>query len=176
MTKKAAEMKHMLESSAVNFGLLQPTVTPQGTPAAVPPPPAVPPVEAKQEVAKREKVQGSPAKKAAPAAKSQSKPAKAGNTGGAGKSEKDEEKADSDPFGYSAAPAWPLVGYEKPFLIPVPEAQARGGAALTVRIPLDLNLTLDAHLGRLGVKNLSEWIRHAVERQLSVEQNHLAKK
>ncbi|WP_224962611.1 hypothetical protein [Geomonas subterranea] len=171
MSKKDQEMKDMLANSAVNFGLLQPTVKPGGAPAEPPAVVPAPAIEPKQEV------KAPPEKKAkepnrAPKSQPGQKPVSKEVQGG-----KQAPPADPEnPFGYAIGPTWPLVGYAKPFLIPMPENQARAGAALSIRIPLELNLTMEAHLARLGVKNLSEWIRHALERQLSVEQEFLAKK
>lgn len=159
MSKKDKEMNDMLQNSAVNFGLLQPTVTPAGVPAQVAPPA----VEPKQETnPKKEKKDPAPPKSEKKLEKKETAQAPSAD--------------EANPFGYSFGPTWPLVGYDKPFLLPMPENQARGGAAFSVRIPLDLNMTIEAHLSRLGVKNLSEWVRHALERQLALEQQRLAKK
>jgi hypothetical protein len=90
---------------------------------------------------------------------------------------KKKEVADSEnPFGYAVGPTWPLVGYDKPFLVPTAEDQGRAAAALSIRIPLDLNRTVELHCAKLGVKNLSEWVREAMARQLALEQQHLSKK
>lgn len=89
---------------------------------------------------------------------------------------KSKENTQEDPFGYDIGPVWPLVSYEKPFLIQTPENQGRAAAALSVRIPLDLNLTVERHCAKLGIKNLSEWVREAMARQLALEQQHLSKK
>ncbi|TSK07797.1 MAG: hypothetical protein FPO08_00340 [Geobacter sp.] len=171
MSKKEQEMKTMLENSPVSFGLLQRTVKPDGSPVEPPAVAPAPPVEAKQEVkASTEKKVKEPARadKSHPGQKSGPNEAQGG---------KQTPPADPEnPFGYAVGPTWPLVAYTKPFLIPMPDNQARAGAALSIRIPLELNLTMEAHLARLGVKNLSEWIRQALERQLSVEQEFLAKK
>ena len=159
MSKKAAEMQNMLANSAVNFGLLQPTVGQT--------PPAAPPAVEQEQKAAVKPTEKKAAEKPAAAKKAPGKEKKEQGGG---------EEADGNPFGYVTGPTWPLVAYEKPFLIPMPESQARAGAALSIRIPLDLNVTMEAHLARMGVKNLSEWVRHALERQLALEQQHLSKK
>lgn len=166
MSKKEKEMSNMLQNSAVNFGLLQPTVKPDGAPAHTP---AVKPEPASSEVAasgKQEPAKESPARKPTPTKKP---------TVGA-KSKTPAGPEDENPFGYAVGPAWPLVEYDSPFLIPMPENQARAGASLSIRIPLDLNMTVEAHCAKLGVKNLSEWVRHAMARQLSMEQSFLSKR
>lgn len=106
--------------------------------------------------------------------KGEASPGAGKKAGVGGKTDKDSTQ--DNPFGYDMVPTWPLVSYEKPFLIQVPENQGRAAAALSIRIPLDLNQTVERHCAKLGVKNTSQWVREAMERQLALEQQHLAKK
>lgn len=175
MTEKAK--KSRMGETAVNFGILQSTAP--GAAGAEPPPqgkaepaleqPAAPKGDKAAKAAHVPK-QTAPAKgegkKQAPATP-RVKPSDASKAKGAGP---------GNPFGYAVGPTWPLVGYEKPFLVPISEDQGRAAAALSVRIPLDLNRTVELHCAKLGVKNLSEWVREAMARQLALEQQHLSKK
>jgi len=183
--KKKPGISKMGES-AVNFGILQRT-----EPGAEKTPPlAVPPEQ------QHDKGGGSPAATLPPAAGKVTKPAvvakaagpsekKTGSVpssaslkaqGHQGSKGKNKNIEQANPYGYDLEPAWPLVGYEKPFLIQIPENQGRAAAALSIRIPLDLNQTVERHCAKLGVKNLSEWVREAMARQLALEQQYLAKK
>lgn len=166
-----AKKSRMGEGNPVNFSILQST-----TPGSVPGTVAVEPEQQAQAVAPATPKAAKPAK--APAVKAVA-PIKGGGlkqspalTG----SKKSETADPENPFGYAVGPTWPLVGYDKPFLVQIAEDQGRAAAALSVRIPLDLNRTVELHCAKLGVKNLSEWIREAMARQLALEQQHLSKK
>lgn len=86
------------------------------------------------------------------------------------------EMPQDNPFGYEITPTWPLVSFDEPYLVPQPEGGGRGGAdTITIRIPMEFSITIDAHCKKLGA-NLSEWTRSAMLRQLSVEQKELARR
>jgi hypothetical protein len=88
----------------------------------------------------------------------------------------EDPSASSNPFGYNLEKPWPLVSYKKPYIIPVPEIQRKASSAISIRVSYDLNMTIEKHRLSLGILNLSEWVREALERQLSVEQDYLSRK
>ncbi len=88
----------------------------------------------------------------------------------------EEPSVSSNPFGYNLEKPWPLVSYKKPYIIPVPEIQRKASSAISIRVSYDLNMTIEKHRLSLGILNLSEWVREALERQLSVEQDYLSRK
>jgi len=113
-------------------------------------------------------------KAARPAPSAAKKPLPAKSKGGvAGKEE--SPAAQDNPFGYDLQPVWPMVEYKEPFLIAMPEPKGRAAAALSIRIPVDLNQTVERHCAKLGIKNLSLWLREAMKLLLSQEQQLLAK-
>lgn len=78
-------------------------------------------------------------------------------------------------YGYDRQVKWPLLAEATPYLIAVPSAGDKVlSTAFTMRLPLELDITVDAHCKNLRV-NKSEWTRQAMARQLQAEQELLAK-
>ncbi len=78
-------------------------------------------------------------------------------------------------YGYDSQVKWPLLAEATPYLIAVPSAGDKIlSTAFTMRLPVELDITVDAHCKKLRV-NKSEWTRQAMARQLQAEQDLLAK-
>ena len=77
-----------------------------------------------------------------------------------------------DPYKYSRALSWPVVHYNAPFLMSVPGELAEASQSFSMRLPVDLMCTIDAHCRTMGVSK-SEWIRNALRYLLSGEQHWL---
>ncbi len=80
-----------------------------------------------------------------------------------------------DQYGYERQNKWPLLDEASPYLVAVPSSGDKIlSTAFTMRLPLDLDVTVDAHCKNLRV-NKSEWVRQAMLRQLAEEQEILDK-
>lgn len=179
MTEKAKKRMGESPLDTARLGIFESTLTRKAEPAS---PPSAVPVSTDQAPTTKSKAHGTkkeakPAVKKseahAPGAGKQTKPAKKTAVVVA---EETNSSVPSNPFGYDLKPTWPLVGYEKPFLVPLPEGQGRGAAGLSIRIPLDLSRTIELHCAKLGISNFSEWAREAFQLLLALEQQNMANK
>lgn len=111
--------------------------------------------------------------KAVPKAKKTS--VKAPKTAKSPDSSKSIEPSSSDQYGYGRQVKWPLLPEAKPYLMEVPQSGDKIlSTAFTMRLPLDLDVTVDAHCKKLQA-NKSEWVRKAMLAQLAAEQQEISK-
>jgi hypothetical protein len=80
-----------------------------------------------------------------------------------------------DPYQYSSRVKWPVILFDAPFFVPVPEGFGEVMKSVTFRVPMDLERTIEAHCQALGVSK-SEWFRNAQLHLLSIEQQWLAER
>jgi len=80
------------------------------------------------------------------------------------------EQTPEQQFGYNNDVKWPLLPASDPYLIEVPSSGNKIlSTTITMRLPLDLERTVDTHCMNLRA-NKSSWIRHAMLRLLEAEQ------
>lgn len=80
-----------------------------------------------------------------------------------------------DPYMTASRVKWPMIQFDAPFFVPVPQGFEEVMKSVTFRVPMDLDRTIEAHCQALGVSK-SEWFRNAQLHLLSIEQEWLAQR